>query len=389
MNSVPELTLDDLAPVRLAAAGDRPELAWAEGLDLMLPKTLVDGLLRPVSGGYAVAPDPDGTDGAPLAPLAEALRLVCAFTETPPASTRLPIPYQMVPVFLRDRIAKHIGRKNRRLQHVWARFPLFPLDLSADFAADLCGLPNPLRGGPCPVVLTHDLDTPEGLENLVRLFLPLEERVGARSANYIPARAWDVDLALLDEVAARGHEVGVHGYDHNNRTPYCPQDERDQRLGAARWLVERYGAKGYRAPSLVRTRALLASLPGLLGPGCYDSTIPSSGGPFPAHNNGCATARPFRIGPVTELPLSMPRDANLWFQGYPALEILRIWKDCAARIAASGGAVVLLTHCERRFSGREPLWGAYASFLEWLAADARFAFSTPAAVLETWNGGAA
>ena len=387
------LTLDDLVPVRIGAVRGRDELAWAVGQDFVLPASLVAeaAVFEPTGkpGEYTVT----GAETSAHGDLPQALRLVSAFTETPPASTRFPIPYQLVPVAIRDIIAKHIGKRNRERQHVWARFPRFPLDLSADFAADLCRLPNPFRGHKTPVVLTHDLDTAEGLDNLVRLFLEAEEAVGARSTSFIPAKAWDVDLRGLDEVAARGHGVGVHGFDHNNRTPYCPQPEREARLAAARWLVERYGTTGgpvgYRAPSLVRTRALFRSLPALLGPGGYDSTIPTSGGPFPAHNNGCATARPFRAEGLTELPLSMPRDANLWFQGYAAGDILRIWQDSAGRIAASGGVVVLLTHCERRFCGREPLWSTYTNFLKWLATDGRFVFSTPAMVLETWSGGAA
>ena len=54
-----------------------------------------------------------------------------------------------------------------------------------------------------PVLLTHDIDSPEGLRNLHRMFLPLEEAVGARSANYIVPCAWPVDDAVVQDLLAR------------------------------------------------------------------------------------------------------------------------------------------------------------------------------------------
>ncbi|OGR40288.1 MAG: hypothetical protein A2051_07765 [Desulfovibrionales bacterium GWA2_65_9] len=318
-----------------------------------------------------------------LAPLASRLRLLAAFTEQPPASARLPLPYQAVPVGLRDLIAKGIGRFNRRRLETRPGFPLWPLDLSADLLSDLAGLHNPLAQGPAPVILTHDLDTPEGLDNLLRLFLPVEERLGARSVNFLPPKAWPLDLAQLDEVAARGHALGIHGFDHNNRTPFCLPEERKKRLDAAASLVERYGIRGYRAPSLLRSQALLRDLSSRY---FFDSSIPSSGGLFPVPGNGCASARPFLAEGILELPISLPRDANLWFLGYSAQEILAVWKQCALRIAASGGVVVLLTHCEARFSGKSPLWETSLRFLEFLAECDQFRFSTPAEVFALADG---
>ena len=60
------------------------------------------------------------------------------------------------------------------------------------------------------LILTHDLDSAEGLRNLVTWFLPLEEAVGARSTSFVVPCAWSLDVGLLDETSARGHELGVH-----------------------------------------------------------------------------------------------------------------------------------------------------------------------------------
>jgi len=114
----------------------------------------------------------------------------------------------------------------------------------------------------------------------------------------------------------------------------------------------------------------------------YDTSIPTSGGLFPAPNNGCATARPFLVEQIVELPVTLPRDGTLRFFGHRPDEILRMWIDCADLVARARGVVVLLTHCERRFSGHPAMLDAYRRFLEHVAAHAdRFAFSTPSRVL--------
>ena len=72
----------------------------------------------------------------------------------------------------------------------------------------------------------------------------------------------------------------------------------------------------------------------------------------------------------------------LRFLGYKPDDIIRLWTECAEMIARAGGVVVLLTHCERRFSGNPPLLGAYRRFLEYISERPdRFAFSTPVRVL--------
>ena len=136
---------------------------------------------------------------------------------------------------------------------------------------------------------------------------------------------------------------------------------------------------GYRAPSLFRTSELLRDLGSYYR---YDSSIPTSGGLFPAANNGCASARPFQIGNLMELPISLPRDGSLRFLGHSPRQILKLWIQCAEEIADSGGVVVLLTHCEERFSGNTEMLEIYAEFLQFLSNSKRFYWSSPAEVLQ-------
>jgi peptidoglycan/xylan/chitin deacetylase (PgdA/CDA1 family) len=374
---------DGLVPVRVVSVGGRPRAAWAEGLDVHLPSALVGRAewQNAVSSSreLRVPKGPSPVTDADVVQVRERR----AFIETPPASARLPVSYQLVPGSVRAVVGSLIGRWNRRRADQWGEFPRWPVDLSADFLSDLSDNPTQdsrnTDGRPAPVIVTHDIDSPEGLSNLVSLFLPMEEAAGARSTNYVVPCAWRVDDRLIGEVTTRGHRIGVHGYDHSNRTPFMPTADRVRRLDATRAFADRYGATGYRAPSLLRTRALFRDLAPRFR---YDSSIPTSGGLFPSPNNGCASARPFTVEQVTELPVSLPRDGMLRFLGYTPRDILRLWIESADLIARAGGVLVLLTHCERRFSGNPPMLDAYRAFLDHVGRHPdRFMFSTPERVL--------
>jgi peptidoglycan/xylan/chitin deacetylase (PgdA/CDA1 family) len=354
--------------IRVRAEASRGFPSWAEGQEFSVPETA--GLEFPA-----------GVSGATARQISEELKLRCAFTDVKPASSRLPVSSQIIPARIRSVVGSLMGRWMRGRASRWATFPGWPIDLSADLVSDLSG-PSPLAGQPTPVVLTHDLDSAEGLSNLVMKFLDVEEKAGARSTSFVVPHAWPIDHGRLTEVRERGHEVGVHGFDHGNRTSFVEDPDMTARVRSASDLVDRYGVTGYRSPSLLRTRRLLRALAGTYR---YDSSIPTSGGPFPVPNNGCATARPFRVEGIAELPLSLPRDGSLGFLGYSPSRILETWVSCADIISRSGGVVVLLTHCEARFSGNPAMLEIYRSFLETVTASDRFAWATPASVLERFE----
>jgi len=376
--------MEELIEVRVQGSSDvSPHLAWARGGTFRLPASLAErsklsGHVA-ADGGLEISPEMAGIAASHGAEL----RLRHAFTEKPPWSCRLPVSYQIIPPRLRSLIASALGFRRRHQVSQWAAFPGWPLDLSADFLADLgSGKPGCFINGPTPVILTHDLDSPEGLRNLVRWFLEAEETVGARSTNFVVPCAWPLDHGLLAEVQQRGHEIGVHGYDHSNRTPFLNGERRRRRLAEAYDRLGRYGVVGYRAPSLFRTKALVEDLAGLYS---YDSSIPTSGGLFPVPNNGCASARPFSMAGLMEVPLSLPRDGSLRFLGYSPDQTLDLWIDCAKKIAASGGVVVLLTHCESRFSGNAAMLHIYRRFLDFIASYGDFAFSSMREVVQRAN----
>ena len=222
-----ELTPFVRAPI--VSAGGHDAARWAEGMWFTFPRAADGGvgwLRRLQPSGDLKLPAGDVAD-VPIDPAAaRAVREHAAFTDRPPVSGRLPFDYQRVPGWGRAAIASLVGRWHRGRSAKWAAFPGWPLDLTADLLSDLTALPNAGIRGRTPVVLTHDIDSDEGLKNLLTSFLPIEEAIGARSVSYIVPCAWPIDHAAVEQIVARGHEVGVHGYDHSNRTAFADSSER-------------------------------------------------------------------------------------------------------------------------------------------------------------------
>lgn len=364
-------------PVRVVLKGTQsfPHLGWAENLPLAIPRGLAAQL------GVAEGQSVRCSDfGALDARWAAELREAAVWITKKPLSSSLPFSYQRVPPWLRSLAARGIGLWQRRRQEVWASFPRWPLDLSADILEDLAA-PRPAARQHL-VVLSHDLESKEELSNALRHFFPLEEAVGARSTNYVVPCGPPLDHDGLQELVSRGHELGVHGYDHANLSAFLPPELCRERMQKARQVLSAYPVAGFRAPSLIRTPQLLRTLASFFS---YDSSIPTTGGLFPQPNNGCASARPFGLEGITVLPVSMPRDAALMFLGYAPDAILELWKTCARQIMDSGGIVVLLTHCGARFSGNEEMLACYEALLRWLAEQPGCSFVTAREALRSWK----
>jgi peptidoglycan/xylan/chitin deacetylase (PgdA/CDA1 family) len=375
---------DELVAVRVTGTSSQPHLSWAEGALLSVPHAWLRerGFLEDLdaNGRCAVARELP----ALIPEEASRVRLWAAYTEKRPIPLRLRPWFRMVPMSLRNYAASRLGQWQRRRIRHWAMFPRWPLDLSADFFADLVtGESSPFFAGPTPVVLTHDIDTLEGLRNLQRWFLSLEESVAACSTSFIVPHRWPIDHSILTDILDRGHEIGIHGFDHSNRTPFLSGEKQRLRLARPNDLIDRYGIRGYRSPSLLRTRSLMKSLGRFYE---YDSSIPTAGGVFSVQGTGCGSARPFVSEGIAELPVTLPRDASLRFLGYNPTEILRIWKLCAEYISRSGGVIVVLTHCEARFSGDATMFEAYRRLLDYVADSDHLTFSTAGEVLQKGLG---
>jgi hypothetical protein len=264
--------------------------------------------------------------------------------------------------------------------------PRWPVDATVDYFADLLGPSPEYLTGPTPVIISHDLDTPEGLSNYLEWFLPMEQALGVgRPAAFVVPSWWPGDDAPLDELRS-STEIGIHGFDHSGHTPFAEASELKSRIDFGSQLARRLGACGYRAPSLLRSRPMLGELASHYA---FDSSIPTSGGPLPTRNSGAATVRPFLIDDLVEIPVTLPRDGSLLFLGSSWQEIAQTWRESARMIREAHGVVVLLIHCEERFSGSAEGRKTVQEFVSWIASSDEFEFTTfdnMVANARTWEG---
>jgi peptidoglycan/xylan/chitin deacetylase (PgdA/CDA1 family) len=228
------------------------------------------------------------------------------------------------------------------------------------------------------VILTHDVESVDGIGRVLEL-ADLEEAHGFRSSfNF---GAWyQIDPGILRELVSRGFEVGMHGLTHD-RQLFASRASFEERLPELRRLAERLGAVGFRSPATHRVFSWLAELPVE-----YDCTLPNSD-PYEPQPGGCCSVWPFTIGPVVELPYTLPQDHTL-------LTLLgertpRLWLDQAANLSDEFGLIQCVSHPDRGYLGDADKRAVYSAFLEGLAERDDLWRALPREVASWWRQRAA
>jgi hypothetical protein len=153
-----------------------------------------------------------------------------------------------------------------------------------------------------------------------------------------------VEPDVVDELTARGFEVGVHGLYHDGRD-LASAELLAERLPAMREHARAWGAVGFRSPATHRQWELMP----MLGFD-YDTSYPDTD-PFEPQSGGCCTWLPYFNRDLVELPITLPQDHTLF--AILRREDERAWVEKAAAIRDRGGMALIITHpdymLERRF----------------------------------------
>jgi hypothetical protein len=112
----------------------------------------------------------------------------------------------------------------------------------------------------------------------------------------------------------------------------------------------------------------------------YDSSYPDTD-PYEPIPGGCGSPWPFRIGPLVELPITMPQDHTLW-------EILQvgagdIWREKADRLRRCGGLINIIVHPD--YLSLPYQWREYEDFLAWLRAQRDIWIALPRDIATWWQ----
>jgi uncharacterized protein len=225
-----------------------------------------------------------------------------------------------------------VQRQRIKYQDVW------PIDPEAGKTPP--GWPGWPEGKQFALVLTHDVETAEGLAN-VRPLAELEMRLGFRSSfNFVPGD-YPVQRELREYLIGNGFEVGVHGYTHKKGNLFKSDqffNEQAQRINS---FIQEWGAVGFRTPSLYHDLEKIQQLEIEYDSSTFDSD------PFEPQPDGAGTIFPFWVsnkngGGFVELPYTLPQDHTLYIVMQE--KDAGIWKRKLDWIASRRGMVLLVVH---------------------------------------------
>jgi hypothetical protein len=284
-------------------------------------------------------------------------------------------------------------RMRRSFSRVQARaeFPRWPIETALhDFYRFLLALVAEIALEPVPtlatwprdfrwaLVLTHDVEGPVGLGNLLQL-LEVELRRGYRSSwNFVPESEASVEDVFVEELRASGFEIGVHGLRHDGRD-IASLRALKERLPRIREYAGRWQAVGFRSPATLRSWERMP----LLGFD-YDSSYTDTA-PFEPQPGGCCSWLPFMIEDLVELPITLPQDHTLF-------ELLghldgAVWLDKTRFLRDQGGMALILTHPD--YIGNSRLLTSYADLLDEFSDDETAWRALPREVSAWWRRRAA
>jgi len=263
---------------------------------------------------------------------------------------------------LRRIFARQMRRKHKE---IW------PINEAAGLTPK--GWPGWPEGKKFAVVLTHDVEGPEGLAKC-RQLAEFEITLGFRSSfNFIPEGTYEVPESLREWLTARGFEVGVHDLAHDGSL-FRSRKGFKKKVGQVNRYLKAWDASGFRSGFMLRNLDWIHELDIEYDASTFDTD------PFEPQPQGTGTIFPFwipvlppsarsrapfspsataeesialRRGGYFELPYTLPQDSTLFL-------LLRepspkIWLKKTEWIAERGGMSLVNVHPDYvRFDGERP-----------------------------------
>jgi len=222
-------------------------------------------------------------------------------------------------------------------------------------------------------VLTHDVETSEGMRLVPRL-ADLEEELGFRSSwNIVPFK-YRTDPGLVRGLKSRGFEIGIHGYNHDGRL-YTSQATFLQRAELINGALDEFGAVGFRSPMVHRNLDWLQALNIEYDASCFDVD------PYQAMPGGVGGIWPFRYGRFVELPYTLPQDHTLLIA--KGQRDGRTWELKLDFLMRNHGMALMLTHPD--YLDTPERLAVYRDFLLHIRERGEHWHATPAELTAWWK----
>jgi peptidoglycan/xylan/chitin deacetylase (PgdA/CDA1 family) len=229
------------------------------------------------------------------------------------------------------------------------------------------------RGSKCCIVLTHDVESPAGMERMEQM-ADLEEKYGFRSAWNLPLAQYPIDWDLVARMRARGFEFGAHGLSHDGKLFRSAKDF-SKLIPVVEQLAAEHGLNGFRAPSTLRRSEWIATMTF-----DFDSSF-SDTDPYEPQPGGTCSLFPFHLGDLIELPYTLPQDHTLIH--LLRRSALQLWTVKARWIASLGGMILALTHPD--YCAEKPYLAEYEGLLKEFRAMEGSWHALPSEVARWWR----
>jgi len=313
-----------------------------------------------------------------------------------PLTARLPFHYHAVPGPVRQAIHKRLaGGKSRPGRE----FPSWPAENAADAlreftASVICsasGSDNIRPGGfhglwpegaEFAVLLTHDVDTAASFSAAGKVS-KIEAGHGIRSCWNITGRLFRKHSRHIDALRGTGHEIALHGWNHDNRIAFLSKPGVERRFEKLSRIALEYGIRGFRSPSLLVSDTLYESMAEIFS--WSSSTIDTDFNTVTAPRRGACSVFPFFRKYLVEIPVTVPLDDKLLALGYRGGRFVDFVTDKVQTIARAGGVACIATHPEPHISGNRRMIRLYETLLTKLLSMKNAWFATPSDIDCRWR----
>jgi hypothetical protein len=190
------------------------------------------------------------------------------------------------------------------------------------------------------LVLTHDVESENGLRNC-ELVVQIEKKRGFRSSfNFVPEGGYSVSTSLRQEMINQGFEVGVHDLHHDGKLFQSHQNFKGKAARINQYL-KAWNARGFRAGFMLHRLDWLDQLDILYDASTFDTD------PFEPQPEGMSRIFPFWVPGrdgrgYVELPYTLVQDSTLFL--YLGERTIDIWKQKLDWLANHHGMVLVITH---------------------------------------------
>lgn len=224
------------------------------------------------------------------------------------------------------------------------------------------------------LVLTHDVETAQGLAHVQQL-ADLETRYGFRSSfNFVPER-YRIDRELVRSLRDRGFEIGVHGLKHDGRL-FSSRAVFMKRAARINEYLQDFEAVGFRAPFTHRRPEWMQALDIEYDLSFFDTD------PYEPIPGGTMSIWPFEIGRFTELPYTLVQDYTL--TAVLGETTPRVWIDKVDFIESYRGLALVNSHPD--YLSVAATWRVYEQFLESMSSRAgAYWHALPCEVARWWR----